>query len=312
VGLGLAGALALWALAAALAATPLDAAWLREAAAVLALGAGGTLGYATEPTPGERVAGSILSGAGAVIAAVAVWARRSRSPWIRPLVLYASVAHLAAIVVGATQLPERPLLVASLAAAGIEALALGIILRTPGFVYAGLPLLLGAWITFASEGLEGDPQWYTIPIGLTILGLVETARWDLRCRELDPARDEVTAAEYLGVAFLAGAGLIRTLVSSPAFGLIGIGFGILVIGWGAVTWVRRRVFTGAGLVVLSGFLMVAVPLARVIPQFRGVALWATLGAIGTVLIVIAVNLERGRAMVQAGIRRLGELMEDWE
>ena len=270
------------------------------------------LGYATEPTAAERVVSSVIAGVAAALGALVVWARRGLSPWIRPLALYATGAHAGAIIVALRELPDRPLLVIALAAAGIELTALGILLRRPLLVYGGLPLLLASWLTFASEGLTGNPQWFTVPIGLTILALTETARWDLRRRGMNPSRREIQSADYLGIAFLVGAALLQTLTVSSGYGVIGIGIGLVVAVWGAATKVRHRVFAGAGTVVLSGLLMVSVPLAKVVQEFRGIWLWATVFVIGVVLIVIAATLERSRALVERTTRRINELMEGWE
>ena len=156
VGIALAGAFALWCAAAGMSAGPLNIRWLREIAAILALAAGAALGFATSAIPAALVTGSVASGVVAALIAVGVWVRRGRSAWVRPLVAYGSIAHIAAIIIALSQLPARPLLVAALAAAAIKAIALSVMFRMPAFLYAGVPMLLGAWVTFASEGLTGN------------------------------------------------------------------------------------------------------------------------------------------------------------
>ena len=63
---------------------------------------------------------------------------------------------------------------------------------------------------------------------------------------------------------------------------------------------------------LAVVLMIGVPLARLVPHFRGTALWIAIAALGAVLVVVATSIERSRATVEAVARRVGELTEGWE
>ncbi len=311
-GLAVAAGLALWAAAAALAAAPLGLPGLRFAAAVLALAAGGAMSYALQPPLETRVAGAVAAGAVATLAALAVWRWGEASPWLRPLLLFAAGANAAAVVLAATAWPRRSLLVAALGAAGLEALVAGLVMLLAALLYAAPLLLVSAWLVFASEGLTGNAQWFTVPIGVAVLAVVEVARWDRRRRGRAPSTPELEASEYAGMAFVVGAALLQIVTRSAAAGLVAM---LLATGlglWGITTRVRRRVYVAAGSVALAAFLMVAVPVARIIPEFRGVALWATVGAIGVVLIGAAVAIERGRARLAATVQRLDELMEGWE
>ena len=141
---------------------------------------------------------------------------------------------------------------------------------------------------------------------------MEVARWDITRRAITDTEDAILITEAVGVAFLVGSSLFQTVTVGQGFGLIAILLGVLVTMWGIATRVRRRVRVGAGVIGLTGLLLVAVPLAKAIPQFRGITLWATLAGAGAVMIVIAVTLERGRALVQSTMLRIEELMEGWE
>ena len=59
-------------------------------------------------------------------------------------------------------------------------------------------------------------------------------------------------------------------------------------------------------------MMLVVPLARIIPQFRGPALWATVIVLGVALIGAAVGIERGRSTLRLTIGRLRDLTSGWE
>jgi hypothetical protein len=58
--------------------------------------------------------------------------------------------------------------------------------------------------------------------------------------------------------------------------------------------------------------MIAVPVAQLVPQFHGAALWIALTVVGLVLIAVAVSLEQGRARLASAVGRLDRLLEGWE
>jgi hypothetical protein len=94
--------------------------------------------------------------------------------------------------------------------------------------------------------------------------------------------------------------------------LFAVALGTGLAAWGALSKIRRRVLFGAGAAMLAVALMLGGPIARLVPNVTGAALWIALAATGVVLIVLATGLERGRATVSATIRRLDSLMEGWE
>jgi hypothetical protein len=311
-GWGLAASLALWTVAAAMAARPLCIPGLRQAAAVLVVGAGTAAGYALALDATQAVAAGVAAGAIATMAVLGLWVWSEASPWARPLVVGATLANGVAIAAAAASLPDRSLLVLVLAAAGLEAFAAGAVQRRAGHLYAALALLVGSWLAFVPDALGGNPHWYTIPIGAALIAAVDVTRWDRRRRGTGAGAVELGAIDVIAMAFLVGASLAETVVTSVAFGALGMLLGLGLVAWAAVTRIRRRLYGGAGTVVLAAVLMVVVPIAGVIPQFRGPALWATVFAAGTMMILVATYLERGRARVTAGVRRLEQILEDWE
>ncbi len=311
LGLTLAAGLAMWSAASGLAARRVNP-LLRHASVGFATGAAAALGWGLDATAGEAVAAGVAAATVLTLLGLAIWAARPASGWLPPVALGAALGNAVALLAATGPLPDAGLLVAALAATGTQALAAGVVTRRAGFLYAGLPLLAGAWLLFATEALGGDPHWYTIPVGITVLALVDTHRWDSSRRGLARPREEIAIVDVIGMGFVVGAPLVQTVIASTAYGLLAMVLAALVVGYGIASRVRRRCYFGAAAAVLAAAAMVAVPLARVVPQVRGVALWATVAAIGTALILAATYLEQGRARVAAGVRRLEELMGGWE
>jgi hypothetical protein len=72
------------------------------------------------------------------------------------------------------------------------------------------------------------------------------------------------------------------------------------------------VVVGSVTLLLALFGMIAVPVAQLVPEFRGVALWIVLTAVGLVLMTIAISLEQGRAHLATAVNRIDRLLQGWE
>ena len=170
---------------------------------------------------------------------------------------------------------------------------------------ASVGILLG--MLLSNAGLLPD----TSPAYDFIMGPAVSAGIALILLSVD-LRSVRNAGPRMLMAFMVGASLLQVITRSPAYGLVAVVAGIVILGWAAATRLRRRAIGGAAAIVAASVLMVAVPLARIVPQFRGIALWATIAAIGGAMIAIASTLEQGKARVAATVTRLDELMEGWE
>lgn len=326
VGLALATGAAMAAVGSAISAEPLRVPRLREVGALLALAAGGTLGYAIRADPGTFVAGFAAAGIAAVLGSLALWRVRAGSPWLNPLALIGAISSLFAFAAAATTWPRRDLVVAALLVAGTEAAAVGITLRHAGILALCPPLLCSAWLVYASEALTGDPQWFTVPIGVALLAVVEIG---LRNRPAEPeeptvgtraAADEafplvpidelLPMLDLLGMALVVGASLVEIVAISPGRGIVAVLLAAVIGAFGILTRTKRRVFFSMGSVLAAVFLMIGVPLARLV-RFQGTALWVALAAAGAILVVIATTLEQARARVNAVVHKLSGLMEGW-
>ncbi len=155
-------------------------------------------------------------------------------------------------------------------------------------------------------------MWWAVPVGLAALAVVGIARADRHRRGLPIVSSELVKLEYAGIAAIVVPTLIETVTVSPARGLIGIGFGLLIAGWGLLTRVRRRLFAGVGAVVTIVLVIVIGQAADLIPTIEGAVLWAVIVGVGIVLIVIATGIERGRARAAAAIAQVNELLAGWE
>jgi hypothetical protein len=310
--LALAAAFAMAAVAIGISAAPSGLARLRETSGVLLAVALGEALAAAEASARLAVAVLVVAGVGSMVAALALWRTGTWRAWAPAIGVFSAIASVASPFVALVALPEGSPLVAALLACGVEAAAAGVVLRRAELLVLSPPLLSGAWIAFALEAFAGDPQWFTVPIGLAALAVVEVLRWDLRRRGKPVRSAEIVALEIAGVAFLIGASPIRVIQGSSWAGAVGATLGVLVAGWGALTRVRRRLWLGLAAAVGSLLLMVIVPLAQEPPEVAGATLWVLLAAVGIAVVVIATALERGRARIGAALHHLGALMDDWE
>ncbi len=189
---------------------------------------------------------------------------------------------------------------------------IGTVLRRLEITAGGPVLLLASWLVFASDALAGNPEWFTVPVGVTILVVESFLRALDRQRGGSGRRPELVAVDLVGMGFIVGAPLVQIVVDDVAYGLLAITFGVLVATWGAVTRVRRRALFGAGTVVAAVFAMIALPLADLVPRLTGATLWITIAALGLLALLVAAFLEQGRRKMHDAIERLADLTAGWE
>lgn len=308
-GFGLAAGLALWAIGLGLAASPLQLPWLRDATVIPALGSGVALIYARRPDPGTAVA--VVAAVGLLLALAGVWLKANReSVWGRPVLFASAAADLVAGITGLTLLPETSALIVVLVAIGIKLLGAGLLLPSPVAVGGSVWSFTAAWVLFAVDAAYGNPQWFAVPVGLAVAVTSDLTR--RRARTVGPTGVILAYLDALAAVLILGPSLVQAVQLSVAYGLLVMLLGTLLTGWGLLTRIRRRLVIGAGSVVTGALLLVVVPLARVIPQFRGPALWATVIVLGVALIGAAVGLERGRSTVRVSVQKLRELTSDWD
>jgi hypothetical protein len=261
----------------------------------------------------ETVATLIGTGVGLVGIGVvlAVDGFRPSWVWLRPAALFTGATQLGAAGAAISALPDTDLLVVVLLAVAIEFVAVGVLTDRPEFYVLSPTPALAAWLLYARDSLAGDANWFTVPIGLTVLVMAGLVRWIRRGRGGDPAGYDIVAVEFVGMSFLVGSALARTLGGHLWNGLLAIGIGVLVAAWGVMTQVRRRAAFGAASVVLAVVLLIGVPLSQAV-TWRGPTLWVTLSAIGIAAIAVASALESGRERFRRVARRLDQMTDGWE
>jgi hypothetical protein len=306
---GLAIGLALWALALGVTAEPLGFSWLREAAVVPAAGSGLALIYSQQATGGTIVL--VVAGVGLMLGVLGVWLMMTReSLWGRPVLIGSAAADLTAGIAGLSLLPEVESLVIVLVAIGVKLLGLSVVFRSPMTGGGAVWSLTGAWLLFAGEAVAGNPQWFVAPVGVGLAATSDLVLWQRR--RSGSSGVNLLPVDVVAAALIVGPSLVQTVTRSVAYGVLVMTLGGLLVGWGTATRIRRRLVIGATSVALGALMLLVVPLARIIPQFRGPALWATVIVLGMALIGAAVAIERGRSRLRLTIGRLRDLTADWE
>jgi len=287
---------------------------LRSLAFVLLFVAGEAAASSAGLSRLSHLSAAVLAGVVALVFACTARQAERLRPWFSALVTFSGLQSLVAVLLAASLWPDRTGLIATLAILGLEAAVLGLTLREASVVAAAPPLLCASWLTFATQGAGGgDVQWITVPIGLAILAVVEIERWPRRSGVHETVPGTVLVPlEVAGMAFVCGVALVESITVGVTYALMLVLWGLLISGWALLTKVRRRLQAGAGVASLGLLLVIAVPLARLVPQITGVALWATLAGLGALFLVVAATLEQSRARVGAALRHLNELTEVWE
>jgi len=333
------GAMAAVAVGCGMAAAPLRAPVLRWLA-VIAL-----TGSATALADGVS-AGVVGVSWGATVAGLAVngllltpWRRRFAAVWAGPLLLLAAAASVTAVAAGVLAEPDHAPLVAALVLAAVLVVTMAVTLKRPG-LEALVPVpLCAAWLVYASAALAWQPQWFTVPIGVAALACASLLRVARRSASgpgagrapgagagLGTSRapgepgaagrpvttPDVAALEITGMVLMMGASLVQAVSRGPGYGLLGSGIALVLIGWGTLTRVRRRLIGGVAALVAALLLLVVVPLVRVVPHWGGVGAWLALAGAGLIAITAAALLDVTRAAVRRGVTRIADLTRHWE
>jgi hypothetical protein len=299
---------------AALVATRVGAA-ARWVCALLAIASAGAELVALDPAPVAVTA--TATSVALVLALVVVFLRGARpaSPWLAPLVLLVGVAQLGGMGAAVTDLPDRGGLIAVFLAAAAEAAAIGAAWRSTAAVAVSPALACTGWLVYADEALSGDPNWFTVPIGLTFLITSGGVRW-VRDRRGDPATTlagtDVATLEIAGAALMVAAATVQTMLGDLAYSLLVLAAGIGFVVWATIGRVRRRLAIGVVVILLAVALLLGVPLVRAVPTMSGPALWVTVAVIGLLVIVLATSLEQGRRRVERLGQAWREMTAGWE
>ena len=286
--------------------------WCRWVASLTAAVAGARLLGAFE------VAGALTAhvgagvGVGLAIGSLWLWAKRPDVLWIGPCLGAAAVAEFIGLYGAVDRLHDRGPMAVILLAAAVQAGAAGTISRRPITLISSPVLACSAWIVWARAAWDGDPNWFTLPAGVTVLVVVGMVRWIRRERCGKVTAWDIALLELIGAAVMVGPPIQRTVAGRLGYSLLAIGVGVMLTVWGATTRVFRRAVAGTGAIVLTVVLMVVVPLARKVPNLRGVAMWLTLIGLGVLALLVAAFFEQGRTAVRRVRSAVQEGTRDWE
>jgi hypothetical protein len=257
----------------------------------------------------------VVFGLTSLLASMVVFVPVVREPphdWLYPVITLSALTSVACLFIAIEQSIDRPLTSTALLITAASSAAAGIALKRLTLRIFAVALSCTAWLVYASISLTDNPQWFTVPTGLTMLVIVEMIRSDLPRDKPNSARLFVVPLEFIGVVILVAASFVQSITDSLAYAALAMGLGVLIIGWGLLTKVRRRLTTGAVVVVLGLLTLVGIPLSQLIPAWTGAALWISIAVIGLVAIVGATMLEQGRAAVRRGITSFRAMTDGWE
>jgi hypothetical protein len=210
------------------------------------------------------------------------------------------------------QLPDAALLVWCLAAAAVQAAAIGVVFRVL-VVQCMSPLFAcGAWLIYASALLNGNPQWSTVLIGLALLVVVGLWRHDRVVHGGDVAAPEIVGLEFVGIGFLVGSSFAQAVTENVAYALLALTCGLIIAEWGMSSMVRRRLISGVVIVLASLIVLVGVPLVHLLPGWGSAGLWVLVLGLGLVIVVVATTLEKSRAALHKDLIRFEKATSDWE
>jgi hypothetical protein len=249
-----------------------------------------------------------------VVTAVALLAagRAALGAWSGPAAAGAALTTLMSVGAALVVLPDTSLLPVALLGSAVCAASIGVVWHDVTLTVMAPVLACAAWIIWAHGALDGNPQWTTVPVGLTVLVVVGLVRRTEREHGSRVDGDEVKLLELVGVAFLVGASYVQVFSVGLQYTLLAATLGLGVVVWGVLTRVRRRLVAGCVVVLTALLLLVLVPLAHLLPAFTSAAVWVAIAGIGLVALMAATLLEQGRAVVRRGIDELHHLTEGWE
>ncbi|MFM7061318.1 MAG: hypothetical protein ACKOZL_09055 [Actinomycetes bacterium] len=281
--------------------------------------AGGVAAVAADLSTIGVARGAAIAAIGLTLLVVATWRLEHMEAWHRAGTALAAVA-LAASGPGTLILIDEStrwsqvasLVTLVLFACAIEAWTFGTLWRRVQLAESAPFLLVGAWCAFAAGSLSGNAQWYTVPIGVALIGVEEIRRADHRHAGLPPYSVSGRWIEYLGMMLIVAASMFQTLLVSPSYALLGVVLGMSIATWGALTHVRRRAVFGTASTALAIVLLLGEYLVDVVPMRAGMGLWISLALLGVVAVAGAAFLERGRHAWRAGVQRFGSVTHDWE
>jgi hypothetical protein len=228
---------------------------------------------------------------------------RAFSVWLQPLTnLSIGLTALAGLIDLFFVNGQPTATAAALAFAGALYVAIAYRGRKYALGYLGMALLEVAWVVVLYMNDISQPQFYAIPGGLYFLGV----------SFLEARRDRkryALALELLGLGVL----LLPTFIQSlsrenglPYF-ILFLAEGFIVLAWGVLRRRKSPFFAGIGAVALN-------ILAQLIllMQIYNIVRWIVALAVGLLIMLLAIFVERRREQIRARMGEFGETLEKWD
>jgi hypothetical protein len=288
----------------------IDIARLRSGSGIPALGALGAALLALDVSPfGIGVAMTTVASVATLFSVVLV-SRHHNSSWIETGVITGIAATLLAVPIAITGYPATELVVLILVVIGGQAIAYGIVFKRQMLIAAGPPVLGLAAIALAVESASGSALWYTVPVAIVMLAEADLLQPMLSNDSNDRRSLALLILEWSGVALIGIPPLIEMFRTNVAFGLVGFALAVGLMAWALLTKVKRRVLAACVVATSSTMLSLAAAAASNVQDSAG--FWIVGGGIGFSIMLIAGFVEAYRSRSGALMRRLGDLMEEWE
>jgi hypothetical protein len=230
--------------------------------------------------------------------------------WLLRTPVLAIAPALLALTAGAVS--GRDWLAVALVLVAGQLLPVSVWARRPGLTLAVPPTLCLAWLLWASGALNGDVQWFTLPVGVTLLATASRWRGILRGKHLPVGRVELVGVEITGMALMVAPACLQTIFDSIGYGFLAAAIGVALAVWGMATRVLHRLVVGAVATVGGLVLLVFVPLVPLLPQWHAAMAWLALAVAGLATVLAATVLDTARRTVRRGTARLADLTAGWE
>jgi hypothetical protein len=195
-------------------------------------------------------------------------------------------------------LPTARMIVGVLSLVGLLYVAAAAVYRRLRLGYLAVGMLLAAWFIFAFyiQAWEGprQVQRYALPAGLYLLaiGYLEWLRGN---------RNLARWLDYAAMLLLLGSLFWQTLAFGWSYALALGAEGFAAFWWGSARRLRRFFYAGVMGVILA-------TAGQLLNALQAINQWITFGAIGLLLVLIAVLVERRLERIKAW----QEILEAWE
>ena len=197
-------------------------------------------------------------------------------------------------------LPRVQMVVGVLALAGLLWLAASIVDRWRWLGYSAVVALLGSWsLEWLLVWGMREVQWYAVPAGVYLLS-VGYLEWNNGSRALARWVDHAALLLLLGSSFWQSLG-----EGGWRYALLMGGEGLAIVWWGSGRRLRRFLYIG----VLGVTLDIA---GQLIEPLLSANRWIVFGVVGTLLISLAVLVERRLEAVMALSKELRQRLERWD